>query len=267
MTPEMKDYLFDLNGYLILENAVDAVHVRELNAGLDALLPMGKDEWKGHVHKAGGKHIQQIYEAGEPFERLIDHPGWIEDVRHFVGSKDTLFDGFRGVFIDEAVADIRGPGDSTPLHSGGHERLTRTQYRIFNGEFHCGQINIILALTDIGPGDGATMVIPGSHKSNFQHPERGDGESKAKSLDAITGGVEVHVKAGDALLFVDALGLGSAKRINEGERRIVIYRYGPHWGTSRFGYTASDELLARLTPERRKILRPVEPRRRGYGRE
>ena len=261
MTSEMKDYLFDLNGYLILKNAVDEEFVGELNAGLDALLPMGRDEWKGNVHKAGGKHIQQIYEAGEPFERLIDHPSWIEDVRHFVGSKDTSFDGFRGVFIDEAVADVRGRGDSTPLHSGGHERLTRTQYRVFNGDFHCGQINVILALKDIGPGDGATMVIPGSHKSNFQHPERGEGDNKAKSLDKITGSMEVQLKAGDALMFVDALGHGSAKRVNEGERRILIYRYGPHWGANRWGYLPSEELLERLTPERRKIVQPLEPRK------
>ena len=30
---------------------------------------------------------------------------------------------------------------------------------------------MLLALTDIGPGDGGTMIIPGSHKSNFQHPD------------------------------------------------------------------------------------------------
>lgn len=262
MTPEMKDYLFDLNGYLIHESAVDADHIRELNAGLDTLLPMEKGEWKGHVHLPGGKHMQQIYEAGEPFERLIDHPSWIEDIRHFIGSKDTKFDGFRGVFIDEAVADVRGPGAATPLHSGGHERLTRTQYRVFNGEFHCGQINIILALTDIEPGDGATMVIPGSHKSNFQHPERGEGEDRKKSVDTFTGAIEVHLKAGDALMFVDALGHGSAQRVNDGERRILIYRYGPHWGANRWGYLPSDGLLDRLTLERRAIVQPLEPIRR-----
>jgi ectoine hydroxylase-related dioxygenase (phytanoyl-CoA dioxygenase family) len=27
-----------------------------------------------------------------------------------------------------------------------------------------------VALTDIGEGDGPTMVVPGSHKSNFPHP-------------------------------------------------------------------------------------------------
>jgi ectoine hydroxylase-related dioxygenase (phytanoyl-CoA dioxygenase family) len=30
-----------------------------------------------------------------------------------------------------------------------------------------------MAFNDVGPGDGATMVIPGSHKANFRHPDAG----------------------------------------------------------------------------------------------
>ena len=34
-----------------------------------------------------------------------------------------------------------------------------------------GQVNVLVALSDMGPGAGATMVIPGSHKSNFPPPD------------------------------------------------------------------------------------------------
>jgi hypothetical protein len=78
------------------------------------------------------------------------------------------------------------------------------------------------------------------------------------SVDGIEGAVEIEMKAGDALLFVDALSHGSAKRVNSGLRRIVVYRYGPSWGTFRFGYQASPELLARLTAQRRKIVQPLQ---------
>ena len=71
------------------------------------------------------------------------------------------------------------------------------------------------------------------------------------------------MEAGDALLFVDGLMHGGSSRTNEGERRIVIYRYGPLWGATRFGYQYSPQLLARLTPERRKILEPVPPIKHG----
>jgi ectoine hydroxylase-related dioxygenase (phytanoyl-CoA dioxygenase family) len=70
----------------------------------------------------------------------------------------------------------------------------------------------------------------------------------------------VNLQAGDVLLFVDALMHGATERTHPGERRVVIYRYGPSWGSTRHGFEYSEELLNRLTPARRKILRPI-PRR------
>jgi hypothetical protein len=120
-----------------------------------------------------------------------------------------------------------------------------------------------MALTDIGPGDGGTIVVPGSHKTSFI-PE----EVKELYLDKQNytqgrlpeGSIEVNLKAGDALIFVDAVMHGATARTNPGERRVVIYRYGPIWGRTRHGFEYSEELLARLTPERHKILHPT-PRR------
>ncbi|MCB0012364.1 MAG: phytanoyl-CoA dioxygenase family protein [Anaerolineales bacterium] len=263
MVSALDEYFFDLRGYLLLEGAITTEHVASLNACLDALPPMEPGEWYGYVHRekfeaSRGIAYQQIYEAGEPFEALIDHPSWIEHVEHFVGGKDS-FDWLNGsLFIDENFASIRGPGGAIGLHSGGHECVKRTQYLYRNGHFMCGQVNILLALTDIGPGDGGTMVIPGSHKANFEHPQfKTQRVSDGASVDGVAGAIEVHMKAGDAILFVDALSHGSAKRVNEGERRFVVYRYGPSWGNFRFGYRPSPELLARLTERRRKIVQPL----------
>jgi hypothetical protein len=148
------------------------------------------------------------------------------------------------------------------MHSGGQEGVMRCQYKVLNQKFYCGQVNILTALTDIGPGDGGTLVIPGSHKANFAHPEaRWATESgQMQRADKLEGVIEVHLKAGDALLFVDAICHGASSRTNPGERRVVIYRYGPKWGGTRYGYRYSDSLLGRLTPARRKILQPIEPR-------
>ena len=107
------------------------------------------------------------------------------------------------------------------------------------------------------------MVIPGSHKSSFAHPEFAKPWNERQRMDTIEGAVEVHLNAGDALLFSDALSHGASSRTNSGERRVVIYRYGPSWGNTRHGYRYSDELLARLTPQRRRVLQPVAPRHPG----
>lgn len=270
VTPR-EEYFFDLNGFIVLRGVLTRSHVAEMNAILTeiALLdpPLRQGEWYGgvHTHSYGGAegiNLQQIYEAGEPFERLIDYPGWFAKIKHFVGGEGT-FDWHHGpLFIDEAFANLRREGEAIGLHSGGHEGVTRCQYRYLNGRFHCGQVNVLMALTDIGPGDGATMVVPASHKANFVHPDVATHSMKAgevRSVDNVEGAIEVHMEAGDALLFVDAINHGSAKRVNPGERRIVVYRYGPSWGNFRHPYAASEELLARLTPRQRQVVCPQQP--------
>jgi hypothetical protein len=262
---EVEEYMFDLHGYLLIKGALRAGQVKELNAIVDTYEDMKPGEWRGWVCRSaqvpGHKHLHQVFEMGKPFEELINHPAWIKRVNRFVGGDD-------GLFIDESFIDIRNKGGTIRPHSGAHKRRIRTQFRYHNGEFRCGEINILLALTEIGPGDGATMVVPGSHKSNLIHPafqrmeihKKGDRSWEKQGLGGFEGAIEVHCEAGDALLFVDCMAHGAAVRRKEGQRRIAVIRYGPHWGGDRYGYQPSPELIARLTPERRQIVQPLPPK-------
>ncbi|HSI83986.1 MAG TPA: phytanoyl-CoA dioxygenase family protein [Candidatus Methylacidiphilales bacterium] len=257
----MTDYLFDLRGYAILRQAVDPEHLAELNGAFDKFPDLPFKGWHGNMQRLdnngyAGVELQNIVEGGEPFEKLIDHPSWTPRLRRYCGEQNTYV---QGLFIDECFASIRRTGGYFPIHSGGHEGIVRNQYRVVNGKFRCGQVNILLALTDIGPGDGGTVVVPCSHKANFSYPGLGE-DFKCELPEAA---IEVHLKAGDALMFVDALMHGATSRTNPGERRVVIYRYGPSWGSTRHGFQYSDELLNRLTPSRREILQPIPPRRPG----
>ena len=259
----LDDFLFDLRGYLVVEQAIDADHVADLNAGFDAFPDLEPGAWWGNSQRLNfapdtlGYELHNCVEAGEPFERLIDHPSWVDHARHYAGEEGTYVEG---LFLDETVASKRPSGGHHPVHSGGFRGALRGAYHYANGVFRCGQLNVLLALTDVGPGDGATMVVPGSHKSNLPHPNEGD-YAAMDTMDALEGAVEVHLRAGDALLFSDGLMHGAASNVNGRERRVVIYRYGPSWGATRFGYQYSPELLARLTKPRRRILQPIRPAR------
>ena len=179
----------------------------------------------------------------------------------FIGGEGT-FDHHHGpLFIDENFANIRGPGDAIGIHSGNHEGTQRGHYRYENGKMHSGQINILVALTNIGKGDGGTVVIPASHKANFKHPEFDKNKmfkGKVSHAEFMTGAKEVYLKQGDALLFVDSLCHGSAKRANKGERRVVIYRYGPSWGFFRHPYRPSKQLLKNLNKFQKQVVMPHE---------
>lgn len=256
---DLDDFMFDLNGYLIIKNAVDGDLLDRLNGEFDAFpRDLARGEWYRGAQRRDytpetGFELHQAVAAGRPFEELIDHPSWFDLVRHYAGEEDSYIPG---VFVDETIASIRESGGHHPVHSGGYRTALRCGYRYDHGVFRCGQVNIILALTDIGEGDGATMVVPGSHKSNFTHPLAGD-YAKGDRMDTLPGAIPAYLDKGDALLFVDGLMHGGSTRTNPGERRVVIYRYGPVWAGSRYGYAYDDAWLKELTQRRRNVLYPV----------
>lgn len=269
---KLDEYLFDLNGFLILRGILSKAEVADANARIDEIpraLPRGG--WHGWVQRENhpehrGISYQQVYELGGVFERMIDHPAYLNYVLRFLGGQGT-YDCWHGpAFIDENFYTIRGAGEAIPLHSGGHEGCKRTAYHYHNGRFQCAQVNVLIAFTDVGPGDGATMVIPSSHKSNIMHPGFGAmaerhkdwAEGGGASADGVAGAIEVRMEAGDAIIFVDATCHGSAKRVNPGDRRHSVYRYGSSWNRTRFGYHASPELLDRLNPHARQLVHPRE---------
>jgi len=268
ITPSpLDDYEFDLRGYLIRQQVLTADQLVSLNDAFDSFPDIAPGEWVGNSQRRDytpdtGYELHNCLEYSPAFDELIDHPGWISHARRYGGEQGSYIEG---VFIDECIATIRTAGGHHPVHSGGHHAAMRTQYRYENGVFRCGQINVLVALRDVNPGDGPTMVIPGSHKSNFTHPLAGD-YARGDRMDDLPGAVPVHLKAGDALLFVDSLMHGASSRVNEGERRIVILRYGPSWARTRFGYEYSDAFLDRLDVARRHIMDPVPKVRPGDAR-
>ncbi|HEX3815141.1 MAG TPA: phytanoyl-CoA dioxygenase family protein [Mycobacteriales bacterium] len=256
-----QDYLFDLNGFRVLNGALAPEQLAAINGwvdghDIDALRP---GQWIGDVEvhtygKQDGVNFQNIIEGGPIFEELIDQPAWFDQVSRYIAV------GAHHLRIDECFLNIRRSGGYIPIHSGGDNIRFSGLFRWHSGSWAVGQINILMALTDIGPGDGATTVVPGSHKSDVSHPQR-NWEAGVAGDEAI-GMREVHLKAGDALMFTDGLCHGSLPRINAGERRVLIYRYAPHLLAPRMNYIPSEELIARLSPRQRAVVMPTAPRLR-----
>jgi len=257
----LDDYLFDLNGYVVIKNAVGAGLLARLNEAFDNFPNLDVMQWWGNAQRRDytgetGFELHNVVEVGEPFEELIDHPGWIEYLKHWCGDENSYT---QGLFIDEAIASIRRSGGHHPAHSGGFMGSTRGTYNYRHGQFRAAQVNVILALRDVGEGDGPTMLVPGSHKANLPHPLLGD-YIKGERMDTLPGAIPIYCKAGDALLFADGIMHGGSSRTNpSGERRVTIYRYGVSWAATRFGFEYSQPLLDRLTPSRRRILQPITP--------
>ena len=103
------DYLFDLQGYLVLPGALAEADLAAMNRWVDDHWSYVQDppsregprdqvqegSWIGHVelHSYGpddGVNFQNIVEGGAVFERLIDYPAWLPLVSRYVNSVNRL---------------------------------------------------------------------------------------------------------------------------------------------------------------------------------
>eukprot|EP01052_Picozoa_sp_SAG31_P044905 SAG31_NODE_8001_length_1544_cov_1.057439_3_plen_151_part_00 len=131
-------------------------------------------------------------------------------------------------FLHELFINLRGPGGYIGCHSGGprfdsdgsvlnsrwgaavEKRTTNEDDLHVQSGTHRGHhvhwgvpyISMILALEDIGEGDGATVIVPSSHKSLVGHPFQ---QQMSTVGDEGEGAQEMHLKAGDCLFFQDAV--------------------------------------------------------------
>jgi hypothetical protein len=115
---KLEEFHFDLNGYVVIKNALSAREVAALNGALDALPRLRLGEWLGHAHMTSGPgdvSLQQLYELGAPFERLVDHPAYFAKLRRFIGG-DGWDNSHAPLTIDEAFANFRATGGSIPMH-------------------------------------------------------------------------------------------------------------------------------------------------------
>ena len=266
LSPEERDYLFDIRGYRIIKGALSADQIQRINGWIDSqdIDALEPGQWIGDVqtHTYGAKdgiNFQNVIEGGDVFEECIDHPSWFEQCKRYIDQ------GAHRISIDENFLNIRRSGGFIPVHSGGPLVRFTSNFRNHAGKWAVGQINILMALTDVHVGDGCTTLIPGSHKAHEHHPANhgeGGGGAWARGFSGadVVGMVQAHLDAGDALMFTDAIMHGSLPRTNDGERRVMIYRYAPHLLAKRFNYLPSPELMSRLTPQRKQLVYPTAPR-------
>ncbi len=203
-------YLFDLQGYIAVPDALSAAQLKALNDIWDARIAADiKPETTTHRWGA-------VLEWGRPYLDLIDPPTITPYLDEILGKN------FR---LDHDYADLIRTGNSpigTMLHGGGAPFDAGQYYHFKDGRMHNGLIVVAYNLRDVNPGDGGFGCVPGSHKSNLPFPsEWRDLKEFRPFMRAVTG------PAGTAIIFTEALTHGSMPWSGAGERRTLFYKYSP----------------------------------------
>ena len=203
MTPK-ELFLFDLWGYVVIEDVLTPEEVAAANAAVEHHLDLVQKRKPGLSQGADnliaatgrGEFSQNplTFERPwcEPFRRMLVHERIVGIFNEILGTGFRLDHGPGLIQMDDETEGHR-------LHGG--MTFDPSQYHGFDhGKMHCGLCVAAWQLTDVEPGDGGFACIPGSHKSNYRPA------MDVLMLDADWGCVEQVVSpAGSVVIFNEAL--------------------------------------------------------------
>lgn len=237
-------YLFDLQGFLVVPDALDAEQLCMLNRIWDERI--AQETTVDTTTQRWGN----ILSWGRPYLDLIDNPRITPYLNELLG------DRFR---LDHDYADLIRSGKGpigTRLHGGSTPFDPSQYYRFHNGEMRNGLTVVAYNLRDVNEGDGGFGCVPGSHKSNLPFPDEWrELEHFQPFMRAVTG------PAGTAIIFTEALTHGTLPWQGKGERRTLFYKFSPHPLSWAARYYNADNYDG-LTERQQAILEPPNARYR-----
>ena len=251
-------FFFDLNGYLVIEDALTPGEVASCNEAIEQqrerirIRPPEESLARGAKALAGAQGRGDV--GGmltwpkpwcQPFRDLLAHPVIVPYMNELLGPGFRL-DHLYGIMMTKGA-------EGFVLHGGGNTGDLTHSYQHHNGLMRCGLTVVTWVLSDHGPGDGGFACIPGSHKSNYEPP------MDVKRLETDIGVVrQVEAKAGSAIIFTEALCHGTLPWQADHERRTVLYKYSPGSISYARQYLPEGvaESLDEFTEAQRAVLQP-----------
>ncbi|MBK5305472.1 MAG: phytanoyl-CoA dioxygenase family protein [Frankiaceae bacterium] len=240
-------YIFDVQGYLVLPGVLDLQQVARLRALLETRAT--DPRFGGHFPPRDDGSVEALDFVGWDAElaALLDNDRVTAVLGELLGTGYRL-DHYYG------MRQPRGTG-LLALHGGGHG-MDETFYACKGGQIRTGLTVVSWALSDTPAAGGGFACVPGSHKANFSLPEFADaffaGEIVAlpEAPDLVR---EVPVKAGDVLVFTEALAHAATTWQGEDARWALLFKYCPGWASWARHRPPSSATLTELT-ERQRLL-------------
>lgn len=230
LTPAQRLAL-EVNGYVIIENTLTPDEVGETH---EALLKLRADiravmdpnnptiahvrgaHFRGHTPHY--QYIATMYEADPAITRYCCHPRLVGMAEELVGC-EVRINETAGIIntkdpATQSTGDFKyGFHSGTQIDFGSHYH---------GGLYHCNFVKTLTNLTDLGPDDGGTVVIAGSHKINADVNDIIKLAYEDRSLIH-----QVIAPAGSTLLFSETLIHATGALRSDKERAIIICGYAP----------------------------------------
>ena len=254
LTPAQRWHI-EVNGYVVIENLFSPERTGLMLESLQSLKSQfmaQEDPWNTTIGNCGifGKqllgqhvHFHHLLEVNSEFFK------YATDSR-IVGMAEEVVGKVVRVVETEAAINRRDPGDKYDgaLRHNWHRARPEAITYYDKGLLHCEFVKAITNLTDLGPDDGGTCVIAGSHKSSCPEEDIVKAAREDPSL--------IHrfiAPAGSTLIFCETLLHATGDLRSDRERAIIITGYKPRSSRPNIGIPFGPDFEDRV-PESHKVL-------------
>jgi ectoine hydroxylase-related dioxygenase (phytanoyl-CoA dioxygenase family) len=192
------------DGYTIVENLLDAATLAEVRAGVAA--HMGRHRGRNAFEGFTTERVYTLVGRGKVFERIAENETVLALVGHFLAPN----------FLLSAAQAIQiHPGEAEQgLHSDdSFYKVPRPRPAL--------SVSMICAIDDFTQENGATMIVPGSHKwGAVDQSTLPKAQAEKRS---------VVMKAGSAIVFPGTLVHGGGANRSNASRLAITYQYCEGW--------------------------------------
>ncbi|NKB66417.1 MAG: hypothetical protein GKR89_05110 [Candidatus Latescibacteria bacterium] len=243
LTPTQRLHL-DIYGYVVIEELLDPDQIQAL---CDCIYRIEADYRETGALPGPSCHfsatrpdffrVDNLPHLDPAFFDYLTHP-------HILGMAEEIVGGT--VRLEQSDAHIHrrrsDPGQQRyGFHRGINPGFSHTQ----NGLYHFTFVKALTNLTDLGPDDGGTTVIPGTHKITTEIDQQAMIEAALKDPALVH---QVVAPAGSTLLFFESLMHSSGIIRSDKDRLLILGGYTPTMFQTWNGYEPDPD-FAQTAPE------------------
>ena len=248
LTPAQRLHI-EIYGYVIIENVLSA---SEVNALKDTLYGI-EDDFRRTGELPGPNcfntsttenffRIDNLPHLAPCFFDYLTKPFIVGMAEEIIGGRARL---------QQSDAHIRRPVPDEDRRYGFHRGINPAYEHYDKGLYHFSFIKALTNLTYLGPDDGGTTVIAGTHKVPTDIPQEAIVAAAMEDPSMIH---QVEAPAGSTLLFYESLVHAAGIIKSDKDRLLILGGYMPTMFQPWMGYEPDPDFAATLSDEHRALL-------------
>ena len=234
-------YLFDIKGWICLPGLLSEEQLTSVRAHQMKFL-----------HERDTLPPEHRDNHGGPSQILLDHPAVVGVLNAILSHQALASEECYGFRYNHTYTSHRKAGHDNwrPHGGGGYFNFCGNShiYQMQPGRVHAGLTRVVWELNEVGPGDGVTVFLSGSHKAAFPRPEEVSGRD-SPLWESYT------CPAGSAVIFTEALCHSGTRWTHPDRDRLSLFTcyntVNSKWGKG----CPSAEVIAAMAPKRQTLFR------------